>query len=254
MRIPIVLSLLVVLASAGAASAGDEKLDMAALDLLAERFQFFDIERDDSGQPIRFVYGDERQHVHVLAIEDGVAVRKWETTTLGSRVSGLAVTDLDRDGATDIVITTKAGRIIVYQMGTFELLWENLQDPFPNITCLAVANIDRDPQQELIFLAGGRMFFYDGIHKNLEWESQDTYEAKIMLLGNVDNDEQLEIILNTGVVLDSRFYTVELRHEPGFGDRIRLLDLNGDGIPEIVGESTDRTISVYDIYAEREMW
>lgn len=254
MRISIVLSLLVTMAGAAVVSAGESKLDMNALELLGERFQFFEVERDASGNPIRFVYADERQHVHVLAIEEGKAVRKWETTTLGSRVSGLVVTDLDRNGTTDIIITTRAGRIIVYEMGTFELTWENLQDPFVNITCLAVANVDRDPQQELIFLAAKKMYFYDGKRKNREWESQRSFEADIMLLGNVDNDEQLEIILNTGIVFDSRFYVVELEYEPGFGNRIRLLDLNGDGIPEVIGESTDRTILVFDIYAEREMW
>jgi hypothetical protein len=77
-----------------------------------------------------------------------------------------------------------------------------------------------------------------------------------MLVANVDDDEQLEIILNTGPIIDSRFYYVEPSKvgAGGYGRNISLLDLNGDGIPEIVGESNGFQLRVYDIYAERVIW
>jgi hypothetical protein len=60
--------------------------------------------------------------------------------------------------------------------------------------------------------------------------------------------------MNTGIILDSRFYTVEFQSEVVFGDRIFLLDINDDGIPEIVGESLDFNLRIFDVYAEREVW
>ena len=68
------------------------------------------------------------------------------------------------------------------------------------------------------------------------------------------DDDQLEIIMNTGVILDSRFYNVEFQSDEVFGDRIFLLDINDDGIPEIVGEFLDFNIRVFDVYSEREIW
>jgi len=47
---------------------------------------------------------------------------------------------------------------------------------------------------------------------------------------------------------------VEYEFEEGFGDRVKLLDINGDDIPEILGETTDFTVRIYDVYAEREQW
>jgi hypothetical protein len=70
----------------------------------------------------------------------------------------------------------------------------------------------------------------------------------------VDDDEQLEIIINTGFIIDSRFYNVEFESDTPFGDRISLLDINNDGFPEVIGETPDFTIRVYDIYAQRELW
>ena len=74
---------------------------------------------------------------------------------------------------------------------------------------------------------------------------------KLKVLGGYD---QLEIIMNTGVILDSRFYNVEFQSDEVFGDRIFLLDINDDGIPEIVGEFLDFNIRVFDVYSEREIW
>ena len=68
------------------------------------------------------------------------------------------------------------------------------------------------------------------------------------------NDDQLEIILNTGFIIDSRFYNIEFQTEDVFGDRILLMDINGDGIPEIIGEFVDYNLRIFDVYAEREIW
>jgi hypothetical protein len=64
----------------------------------------------------------------------------------------------------------------------------------------------------------------------------------------------MEIVLNSGVIIDSRFYNVEVEWGQPFGDRIALYDMNNDGIPEIIGEFSDYSLRVYDVYARREVW
>ncbi len=119
---------------------------------------------------------------------------------------------------------------------------------------MVAANIDRDPQDELIFIADSYLHIYDGLSRSTEWQSQREFSAREIVLGNVDDDDQLEIILNTGIIFDTRFYNVEFEAEISFGEKISLMDVNGDQIPEVIGETADFTIRIFDIYAEREFW
>jgi hypothetical protein len=231
-----------------------EGVDMDALQELAARFPFALVVKEGGGEQIRFIYSDVVQHVHIYHIEKGKLVLDWETTNLGSKVTALFMHDLFNDGRKELIIATEAGRILIYDAESYDLLWENLQDPFEKIECMTAGNIDHDPQEELIFIADSYLYIYDSVNKSLEWQSQKQMHAKEILLANIDDDEQLEIILNTGIILDSRFYNIEYEVDSSFGERISLFDINSDGIPEIFGEFSDFTLRVYDIYAEREIW
>jgi len=220
----------------------------------ATRFPFAVIIPGEGEGKERFMYADVLQHVHVYRIEKGKLVLEWESTNLASRVTALFAQDLYGDGDKEIVVATEAGRILIYDGQEYELLWENLQDPFEKIECMCAANIDSDPQAELVFIANSHLYIYDSMNKNLEWQSQKELHAQEIIVANVDDDEQGEIILNTGTILDSRFYNIEFETEKPFGERISLIDINGDGIPEIFGENCNFSLRIYDVYAEREIW
>lgn len=229
----------------------------ASVDLiqrLAIQYKFFIYLDAEGGSPARFIYADEG-HIHAYVVKkDGELEAEWETSNLGGRARALFVTDLENDGAKEIVVGTSTGRVLIYSLGEYDLLWENLQDRFESVEAIVAEDIDRDPQQELIIVANEILYIYDGASKAVEWQSIRSYEAQEIILGNVDDDEQLEIILNTGFVIDSRFYSVEFEADTRFGDRIELLDMNNDGVPEVIGQRPDFTLFVFDIYAQRELW
>ncbi|UCG53105.1 MAG: hypothetical protein JSW58_06015 [Candidatus Latescibacterota bacterium] len=231
-----------------------QTLNADLLSRMAEQFSFFEVLDDKGDGIVRVMYADAREHVHVYKLDKGKAELEWEATTLGSRASGLFLADLEGDGTREIVIATAGGRILIYDATSYDLRWENLQDPFESIESMVAANIDGDPQAELIFIANSHLYIYDGLTKALEWQSRDEFDAKQMVVENVDDDEQLELITNTGVVFDTRFYNIEFESEIRFGERISLFDINGDGIPEVFGETPDFTLRIFDIYAERELW
>ena len=106
----------------------------------------------------------------------------------------------------------------------------------------------------ITFISGSHGYENSSNTKGLEWQSQEEVTAREILIANVDDDDQPEIILNSGKILDSKFYNVELVADVDFGERISLIDINGDGYPEIIGEAGKFSLRIFDIYAERVLW
>lgn len=202
----------------------------------------------------RFIYSNKQMYLHVYRVEGDELVQEWETTALGSRIASMVVSDLYADGELKLVIGTMQGRVLIYDLGSYTLEWENTNSDFDRIADLKTANLDQDPQEEIVILANNLLHIIDGFERNIQWVSQAEFGAKRMLIDNVDDDPQFEIILNTGRVIDSRFYNIELEADGPFGDRITLMDVNNDGFLDVFGEFGDFTIRVYDIYAAREIW
>jgi len=240
--------------SALSVTAGAEPVDLEIMKALTSKYDFAIWHEDPFSKKLRFLYTDNSNHIHVYRIEDDRFELDWEQTNLGTRVTSMFVTELFGDGRPMFVVSTLGGRILVYDMDGYDLVWENLQDPFPTISYMVSANVDGDPQHELIFIAEEKLNIYDSLIHTFEWVSQTPVVAQQIKLANVDDDPQLEIILNTGMIFDSKFYNVEFEANRPFGSRIFLFDLNGDGIPEIFGETPEFVIRVFDRYAEREIW
>jgi len=231
-----------------------EPVDLEALERLTGKYDFvIQNGKVDQGK-FRLIYTDQLNHVHILRIEDGRLELDWQQTNLGTRVTSMFISELYGDGRPMLVISTFGGRILVYDMDGYDLVWENLQDPFKIIQYMVAENVDNDPQQELIFVAEEKLVIYDSLNRTFEWVSQVRVSAQMIKLANMDSDPQLEIILNSGLIFDSKFYNVEFEWDRPFGARIELFDINGDGIPEIWGESRDMSLQVFDRYAEREIW
>jgi hypothetical protein len=71
--------------------------------------------------------------------------------------------------------------------------------------------------------------------------------------GDVDGDDRIEIVLNTGQVLDSVSAIVEWEDQTFFG-KIELLDIDGDGIPEVLTENPgDGPLKVFDVDFKAEV-
>jgi hypothetical protein len=239
-----------------------EKLTAEALQLLADRYQYFIVIPPMGEEPLRYLYADIGPHVHVYDVVKGKAEAVWETGNLGAPVTSLLFTDLDKSGQPNIIVSTLNGRLIAYDGMNYERVWENFQEPFKSITCMTTHNIDGDPQDEVIIIGesalsdGSFIFIYDSVTRGLEWKSQENFVATEILVGNADSDPQPELILNSGFVIDSRFYNIDLikRERGGFGNHLSLQDLNDDGYPEIIGRVPNRSLQIYDLYAERDIW
>jgi len=236
------------------------ELTPESLSELGDYYRYFAVlpVRDDA--PLRYIYGDYFSLLRVFSVEDGRSVLEWETN-LGSNVRALLLRKID-EADTRIIVATERGRVFSYDAFTYDLVTDNLMEPFEIILCFEIANLDDDPQGEAVIVgtrnneSGSHLFIFDTSSRELQWASPDPYAATEMLIANVDDDDQLEIILNTGIIIDPRFRSVETYSsaDGSFGIRLKLLDVNGDGTPEIIGEGAGRALSIYDPYARRKLY
>jgi len=255
-RIVVLVFLLGTSAACAAAHAGGriDNIDPADIARVAGHFYLVQTVGTPGKPDYRMLYTDQAGHLHVEKIEDGALTSDWESTTLGSRATSLFVTDLYGDGKQKIVVSTIAGRILIYDLANYQLDWENLQLRYNRIDFMAPAQLDNDPQQEVVILADDRLFIFDGYNRNIQWSSTTPMIATFLAIGNVDDDPQPEIVLNTGKIIDGRFYNIQFQTDKPFGDRIELLDVTGDGYNDVVGEFSDRSIRVFDVWRTREVW
>ncbi|MDE2889761.1 MAG: hypothetical protein OXR72_16270 [Gemmatimonadota bacterium] len=189
----------------------------------------------------RVVYGDGQGSLHVVRYVDGRGYEEWKSEPLGSAVLGVFVEDVDADGVFEIIAYTFT-RIVLYSAEDYSFIWQIQED----ITHMVIANVDDDPQLELVYLVKslGHSEMHIHVYDCLELFEQgisdvipkESIHAQSMVIADFDDDYGLEVVLNTGVVVDLETLIVEWYFADGFGDRLGFLDIDGDGVLELIGE------------------
>jgi len=218
------------------------------------RFPFARVIPLDNGNAWGLIYADVYGKIYLKRATGRGWTREFEITNLGAKVKRFYILDIEQDGVLELLIATMNGRILIYRLDDYTNTWENIEDGFTSIEAFDVANVDRDPQVEFVVLAQGRVLIIDSLDKSRQWISEREFVATELIVANVDRDDQKEIILNTGIVIDSKFYVIDLEWDKPFGERISTFDINNDGIPEVIGEFSDYSLRIFDVHAQREVW
>ncbi len=233
--------------------------------------------------PPRLVYGDRQGVIHMLEMQEGRFREVWISPALRSAIAEVFVLDIDVDDELEIVAYTESGDIVFYRASDFRQIWQSTDDEFASVSSMVIENIDNDPQLELVFCGEdvadirnyrppsgardnsdqaraaqvGRLFVYDCKNLFLEWRSEQGLWGESMAVGDLDDDGELEIVLNTGFVIDATYQRVEWEYRNGFGEKVGYADLDGDGIPELIGEYHNTTrprrfIRIFDVDLQSE--
>ncbi len=174
-------------------------------------------------------------------------------------ITEVFVEDIDADGDLEFGAYSEYGGIILYNLEDYKELWRSSFCEFASLSGMVIANVDEDPQMELIFCGEtvedvkayrqrrgiwpqegevSRLFVFDCLNLFMEWNIKGNrgIVGTSILVANLDEDEGLEIALNTGFVVDATMRQIEWEYPDGFGEKIGCVDLDNDGILELVGE------------------
>lgn len=233
----------------------------------------------------RIVYGDRLGLIHAVRFKDGRFQEEWVSPTLRGPVSEVFLGDVNADDKVEILAYTELGQIIIFGADDYKEIWRSTDDEFETISAMVVVDVDEDPQMEMVFTAesvadvasyrpssrGGspeereferedaisRIYVYDCLFTFREWSTEQGVRGSNIAVADLDDDGILEIATNAGFVVDASFQRVQWRWPDGFGDRIGYADLDGDGLPELIGEYQSvtrprRTIRVFDVDQQAE--
>lgn len=208
----------------------------------------------DNLDGVTMVYGDRYFIVRVVRITERGVQTLWRSSALeGGAIQEILVEDLDGRGGYDIIVRTQSGQVYVFD-DTYASRWSSVNEGFRAVSALTIANLDNDPAYEILAIADNQMVVYDGDQFVREQQfNQVVPNVLEVMVGNVDSDREPEIILNNGRVLDSLTGDPEWETSP-FGNSIELIDIDGDGILEVIGfgQPGQNTIRIFDVDERQE--
>ena len=184
-----------------------------------------------------FAIADRYGTVQVTKMDAQGVQLVWKSIQLSGIPDEVITADLDGDSLDDALICrTSNGKVYVWSLDGYDLLWESLPSEYREVTCFTTANMDEDEANEIVMVADNRIVYVDGATFTKSFTSINEYSATQIRCGDVDGDRRIEVVLNTGQVVDSVSGDIEWEDETFFG-KIELFDINGDGIPEILTEN-----------------
>jgi len=195
--------------------------------------------------------GSARGYVYVLKKKSFGFVNSWNSFYLGAPIKKIAAEDIDGNGAVDLVVMTSAGKMFVFDTGSRQLVWENTSNDFESVSEFLIDQLDPDRARELILCADSRLLVMDGEKLQREYQSADEFKAEYMVICDVDDDDEKEIVLDSGFVINAKTLNIEWQTD-FFGTRLTLLDVDNDGVPELICESTGGALKIYDLDIRRE--
>lgn len=201
----------------------------------------------DGESGLNLVIGDRFGKINVYRLRGGGRrERVWSSQQLDGNAEEVVVADLNGDGLDDHIIVRTARRIYAWNLNEdFYLGYESSPNDFQSIRAFTVGNVDDDPGNDIVLNADDKIHYIDGRTFTRKWTSMNDFQATRIRCGDIDGDGRVDIILNTGQVLDSRTGSVKWEDQV-FGARIELLDIDGDGLLEILTESDGAPLRVFE--------
>jgi hypothetical protein len=193
--------------------------------------------------------------VFLLKHDENSYQQKWvypfKIPTDGNIIQVLAV-NIDDDASQEILVVTERGVSVINGIDSIATVLFSTTD---YMKFMAVEDINNDGVLELAYLHSADDYFYnDNVLLNVvSFDNPETSlfstnlsSARQIEFANVDNDENLELVSNNGLVYDAVTWENQWFSGTQFGNsNVTTGDYNGDGVAEIVGADNWGNITVY---------
>lgn len=209
-----------------------------------------DFDRDGDNEVLTT---DSQNRVFLLSYQNGSYSQSWMypySFGQGGRVKQVLSTDANNDGHPDILVISSHSISLLTNINEAAT---TLMETSNYIHSAVLGDIDNDGDDELAYLYSTSDYTDANNIVVIDIGSPETplftFTAdgtSEIALGNVDDDPQLELVTNTGLVYDLESGSNQWFLGSGFGSSyVTVGDINDDGVGEIIGADSWNYIYVY---------
>ena len=212
------------------------------------------------------LFGSYEGYVVSVEYRDGDYSVDWTSPKFGTRTWGITVGQFDNDSSLEVIVGDGDGIVRSIDGRTKEIEWES-EELVRDAHGLLLHDLDDDGENELLVGTGfktdqawGQIFLF----KRNSTEHYDAFEPfdsrlRELHIADIDNDGEEELIVGCGVSLGDvggegylRVFDLDTKElewkSPDLGgcvEGLRIADLDGDGILEIIASNGYRYREAY---------
>lgn len=156
----------------------------------------------------------------------------------------ISLADLHPRPGKEIVIVLISGDVFLYHQRTKEEL--GVMDTNINlVNAVDHYDLNFDGVEELILLASTGLHIFDS--NGVQVLNATNMTGNSLAVGQMDADPGIEIATTQGWVLDVSSRSFQCHYSRGFGSRLTLSDVDGDGMEELLYEKNTHWLWAFDV-------
>jgi len=203
-----------------------------------------------SAQPSSF-YGGYWGYWYILKYNGNTQKydQNWVSDAYNSSIRKITAADIDNDNVKELLVGFSNGKVLVYNSNTLQIINQFTIPSGNEINDIQVGDADNDGNTEIVIADEYKLYLYS---TSFSVKSQINYGCFDFKIGNVDNDEHLEIVTSRGKVIAYNGSEVNVKWMFESGDvydqgyMVELSDIDNDGMKEIVRAKVWYYIDVFD--------
>jgi hypothetical protein len=172
--------------------------------------------------------------------------------TYDATMTGLALGNVMGDAKLEIAVMLSTGRIYLYDLSSKTELGYITTGISNSLEALSLADLNADGVAEIMVATADNLFVFSGVG-NLLWQTTGAggYD---MAVGQMDNDDALEIATTKGTVVDAATHAIQWTRSGGFGAYLKLAPIPGETYQQLIAAQGWDYVYSYDVARQLPRW